>query len=121
MLRVKLAFLGALCAILISTNHATADQSECELPPGLREEIRHYQPVVDAIFQHIVSGEYAGKTWQSLLEFTDRFGPRLTGSKQLEDAIDFAVEEMIAEGLDNVHTEEAIVTHWQRGREWAEL
>ncbi|XP_053668881.1 carboxypeptidase Q-like [Anopheles marshallii] len=119
---VKVAFTSALCAILFTANgFVTADQGDCELPSGLREEIAQYQPVVDSIFQHIVSGEYAGKTWQSLLEFTDRFGPRLTGTKQLEDAIDYAVQEMIAEGLDNVHTEEAVVSHWQRGREWAEL
>ncbi|XP_052895004.1 carboxypeptidase Q-like [Anopheles moucheti] len=117
---LKVAFTSALCTLLFATN-GFVTANECELPSGLREEIAQYQPVVDSIFQHIVSGEYAGKTWQSLLEFTDRFGPRLTGTKQLEDAIDYAVQEMIAEGLDNVHTEEAIVSHWQRGREWAEL
>ncbi|XP_050069757.1 carboxypeptidase Q-like [Anopheles maculipalpis] len=119
---VKVPFLSVLCAVLFVTNgFVTVHSNGCELPPGLREEIAGYQSVVDSIFHHIVSGEYAGKTWQSLLEFTDRFGPRLTGTKQLEDAIDFAVQEMINEGLDNVHTEEAIVSNWQRGREWAEL
>uniref|UniRef100_A0A182YQ14 RRM domain-containing protein n=1 Tax=Anopheles stephensi TaxID=30069 RepID=A0A182YQ14_ANOST len=104
-----------LDVLFVTNGFAAADSNDCELPPGLREEIAQYQPVVDSIFHHIVSGEYAGKTWQSLLEFTDRFGPRLTGTKQLEDAIDFAVQEMIDEGLDNVHTEEAIVSNWQRG------
>ncbi|XP_053670993.1 carboxypeptidase Q-like [Anopheles nili] len=121
MLRMKLTFLSALCATLILVGVVTAHESKCKLPRGIRNEIRQYQPLVESIFNQIVSGEYAGKTWESLLDFTDRFGPRLTGSKQLEDAIDFAVEQMSNEGLDNVHTEEAIVSHWERGREWAQL
>ncbi|XP_058061277.1 carboxypeptidase Q-like [Anopheles bellator] len=114
---VVAVFVGVLLACL--SGPVVGD--ECQLPDDLRREIAAYQPVVDTIFERIVSGEFAGQTWHSLLDFTDRFGPRLSGSKQLEDAIDFAVQEMMADGLENVHTEEAIVPHWVRGREWAEL
>lgn len=53
----------------------------------------------------------------SLAEFTDKFGARLAGSQNLEDAIDYMVEKMKSAGLDNVHTENATVPHWERGYE----
>ncbi len=51
----------------------------------------------------------------------DRFGHRMTGSKSLEDAIDWIVAEMRRDGLENVHTEPVKVTHWVRGEESAML
>lgn len=48
---------------------------------------------------------------------TDKFGARMTGSQSLEDAIDYMVDEMKKAGLDNVHTENATVPHWERGYE----
>lgn len=52
-----------------------------------------------------------------LAELTDRFGARMTGSQSLEDAIDYMVDELKKAGLDNVHTENATVPHWERGYE----
>uniref|UniRef100_A0AAG5D153 Carboxypeptidase Q n=1 Tax=Anopheles atroparvus TaxID=41427 RepID=A0AAG5D153_ANOAO len=119
---VQVSLLIAIFAIVLPALGPVAAQDEqCELSRNLRREIQRYQPVVDSIFERIVSGEFAGKTYESLLDFTDRFGPRITGSKQLEDAIDYAVQEMINDGLENVHTEDALVPHWERGREWAQL
>lgn len=48
---------------------------------------------------------------------TDKFGSRMTGSSSLENAIDYMVDEMKKAGLDNVHTENATVPHWERGYE----
>lgn len=53
----------------------------------------------------------------SLAELTDKFGARMTGSQSLEDAIDYMVHEMQKADLDNVHTENATVPHWERGYE----
>lgn len=52
-----------------------------------------------------------------LAELTDKFGARMTGSSSLEDAIDYMVDELKKAGLDNVHTENATVPHWERGYE----
>lgn len=41
----------------------------------------------------------------------------MTGSQSLEDAIDYMVDQMNKAGLDNVHTENATVPHWERGYE----
>lgn len=45
----------------------------------------------------------------------------MSGSKNLEDAIDYTVAQMKLAGLDNVHTENASVPHWERGFESATL
>jgi carboxypeptidase Q len=59
--------------------------------------------------------------WQRLAELTDTFGNRLSGSPQLQAAIQWAVAEMKKDGLDNVHTEPAMVPHWVRGDERADI
>lgn len=53
----------------------------------------------------------------SLAKLTDKFGGRMAGSTNLENAIDYTVDRMKRAGLDNVHTENATVPHWQRGLE----
>jgi hypothetical protein len=45
-------------------------------------------------------------SWDRLAEFTDTFGPRLSGSSSLEDAITWVENQMKLDGLDNVHTED---------------
>jgi carboxypeptidase Q len=59
--------------------------------------------------------------WNRLAELTDTFGPRLSGSENLERAIEWAVAEMKEDGLDNVRAEPTMVPHWVRGRESAEI
>ena len=60
-------------------------------------------------------------TYHRLAELTDRFGPRLSGSENLERAIDWILAQMKSDGLDNVRGEPVMVPHWVRGRESAEL
>lgn len=57
--------------------------------------------------------------WNRLATLTDRFGHRHSGSKSLEDAIDWIVAEMKKQGFDNVRTEPVTVTNWVRGAESA--
>jgi carboxypeptidase Q len=59
--------------------------------------------------------------WERLAELGDTFGHRLSGSKALEDAIQWAVAEMKKDGLENVRTEPVKVPHWVRGQESAEI
>ncbi len=59
--------------------------------------------------------------WQRLALIGDTFGHRLSGSQALEDAIQWAVQEMKKDGLENVHTELAKVPHWVRGQESLEI
>jgi len=59
--------------------------------------------------------------YQRLAGLCDTFGPRLSGSTNLEAAIDWILAEMKKDGLDNVRGEEVTVPHWVRGSESAEM
>lgn len=68
-------------------------------------------------------GEATGSTfaWQRLAVLTDTIGHRLSGSAALDRAIQWALEEMKRDGLENVHTERVMVPRWVRGAESAEI
>ena len=55
--------------------------------------------------------------FERLAELCDTFGPRFTGSQNLEDAIDWILEKMEEDGLANVHGEKVKVPRWVRGKE----
>ena len=59
--------------------------------------------------------------WRRLAVLTDSIGNRLSGTPQLDRAIRWAAEEMKRDGLENVHTEKAMVPRWVRGAESAEI
>jgi carboxypeptidase Q len=68
-------------------------------------------------------GEATGDTfaWRRLAVLTDTIGHRLSGSPQLDRAIEWAVAEMKRDGLENVHTEKVMVPRWIRGNESVEI
>lgn len=55
-----------------------------------------------------------------LRHLTDNIGPRLSGSPQAQQAVDYVAAEMRALGAE-VTLEKAMVPHWVRGEERAEL
>ncbi len=59
--------------------------------------------------------------WERLALLSDTFGPRLSGSASLNDAIQWAVAQMKNDGLENVHAEPVKVPYWVRGHESAEI
>ncbi|CAO1321945.1 unnamed protein product [Diamesa serratosioi] len=98
-----------------------SEQKVCNLPDSLKKEIIGYQGIVNKITNEVLNGKFKGKTFESLAELTDTFGPRMTGSDSLEHAIDYVVDEMKKAGLENVHTENATAPHWTRGYENADM
>jgi carboxypeptidase Q len=76
--------------------------------------VDHYRQDADRIIAAATSDRFA---WNRLAELTDTFGPRLSGSKNLEQAIEWAMAEMKEDGLDNVRAEPVTVPVWVRGRE----
>jgi carboxypeptidase Q len=68
-------------------------------------------------------GEAVGSTfaWQRLALLTDSIGNRLSGSPALDRAIQWAIEEMKRDGLENVHAEPVLVPKWVRGAESADI
>jgi len=55
--------------------------------------------------------------FERLAYMTDTFGPRFSGTQNLEDAIDWIIETMKEDGLSNVVGEEVMVPRWVRGEE----
>lgn len=80
--------------------------------------VDRYRPAADRIIAAALADSAA---WNRLAELTERFGHRFSGSASLEQAIDWIMVQMKADGLDNVRGEPAMVPHWVRGRESIEL
>ncbi len=59
--------------------------------------------------------------FERLAEMCDTFGPRFSGTANLENAIDWILDEMKKDGLDNVHGEDVMVPKWTRGNEYAQM
>src|SRR6188768_966551 len=77
-----------------------------------------YRPIAQRLITTSQSSDFA---WRRLAELTDTFGNRLSGSDTLEQAIDWAVATMKADGLENVHKEPVMVPKWVRSRESLDL
>lgn len=110
----------ALSAVAIAsendlpTTSRRAPSASCNLPPQMVQEIKSYAPIANKIIKFVTSGKFKGKTWRKLAEFVDKFGSRIAGSENLENAIDFMLKGLTKEGLENVHGENAQVPHWVR-------
>jgi len=61
------------------------------------------------------------RAYERLAHLTDHIGNRLSGSQNLERAIEWAIAEMKRDGLDNVRAEKVMVPHWVRGEESLEM
>jgi carboxypeptidase Q len=61
------------------------------------------------------------RAYARLAHLTDHIGNRLSGSQNLERAIEWAITEMKRDGLDNVRAEKVMVPHWVRGEESLEM
>jgi carboxypeptidase Q len=55
--------------------------------------------------------------WNRLADWVDLHGARLSGSDQLEKALDYVLSAMQSDGFDNVHQEAVSVSKWTRGHE----
>jgi carboxypeptidase Q len=86
------------------------------LPPRVR--IDAYRERAARIIGAALTSDRA---YRRLAYLTDRIGHRLSGSSNLERAIEWALKEMRADGLDNVRAEKVMVPHWVRGAESLEL
>ena len=80
--------------------------------------LEQYREAANRIIGEAMADRFA---WNRLAELTDRFGPRLSGTPQLEAAIRWSADEMRRDGLENVRTEEVMVPRWVRGHESLEV
>ncbi|HAM73577.1 MAG TPA: carboxypeptidase [Verrucomicrobiales bacterium] len=86
--------------------------------PRLAPTLEAYAPVAARL---IAGAQESDAAYRRLAELCDTFGPRITGSTNLESAIDWVLEQLRRDGFSNVHGEPVAVPHWVRGRESLEM
>ena len=107
--------------LLLSGTGALAQDDKTSQPAPTEQtvlDLSNYQPIAAKLIRAATATDFAH---QRLAELCDTFGPRFSGTTNLEAAIDWALARMKADGLENVHSEEVMVPHWVRGRESAEM
>lgn len=85
----------------------------------IKEEIAHYGDVAKSIINLTVYGKAQNRSYERLALLVDTVGPRLSGSKNLERAIEIMQQNLKGDGLENVHLEPVKIPHWERGEESA--
>ncbi len=99
----------ALCLLLAAPRAAQAQQPDIATA---------YRAVADSLIRGATADSSA---YRRLGRLVDTFGHRLSGSASLEAAIDWILDLMKADGLENVRGEPVMVPRWVRGAESAEL
>ena len=84
----------------------------------LEQIVQRYKKDADKIISTCLKSD---ESFDRLAYVCDTFGPRLSGSRNLENAIDWILAEMASDGLENVHGEPLMVPRWVRGDESARL
>lgn len=84
-------------------------------------EVKSYQSIADQIINFSTTGSGANQSYERLATFVDKFGNRVSGSKNLENSIDYMLDVLQKDGLDNVHGEVVNITNWVRNKEYAKL
>src|SRR5258705_240978 len=77
-----------------------------------------YRAPADSLIRTAIGDSSA---YRRLGRLVDTFGSRLSGTASLEAAIDWILDAMKADGLENVRGEPVMVPRWVRGAESAEL
>uniref|UniRef100_A0A915L522 Carboxypeptidase Q n=1 Tax=Romanomermis culicivorax TaxID=13658 RepID=A0A915L522_ROMCU len=94
---------------------ASLIMAQC-LGQAVCSKIHDYQPIANQIIGYLANGSGRGQAMERLTTLTDTFGHRMVGEKSLDKAIDYLIEKMKSEGLNNVHKE---IVHnlplWVRG------
>ena len=110
---VCLSLLTPALAVAMSAATAAGQQA-----PHQAAEIASYASVANKLIDAALADTVA---FIRLGEFVDTFGSRLSGTRSLEAAIDWTLEKMKRDGLENVHGETVMVPHWVRGNESVEM
>lgn len=108
---VLFMLMTIVCA---GARQADARQASAESSPQMATWLEDHQASAQMLIDAAMADSAA---WDRLAFLTDTFGPRLSGSRNLERAIDWILEEMVTDGLANVRGEPVKVPHWMRGDE----
>ena len=113
--------LVCLCSTLFTLVSVTSADKDSYLSYQLKKEIANHQDDASKIIDFLTKGPGKHQVYNRLATFVDTYGSRIAGSANLEHAIDYMLDELNRDKLDNVHGEEVQVTHWVRGEESAQM
>src|SRR5271165_1644270 len=85
---------------------------------GTDDLTEHYRSAADRLIDAALKDTDG---YAKLAYLCDRIGNRISGSRSLEKAVAWSVEQMKRDGLANVQTLPVKVPHWIRGRESAKI
>lgn len=114
--------LGALLAAAPAAAIPSDDREPAALPDGAgtaAQVAAVASPHAAAAARLAEAALNSPQAYDRLGQLCDVFGPRLSGSAELADAIDWALAELRRDGFANVRGEPVMVPHWVRGEEWA--
>jgi carboxypeptidase Q len=114
---VRIAWVILLYACLAAPALADEREPSAVRPPQSQlpdELIRSLDRLVSAATNSAVG-------YRRLAQLCDTFGPRLSGSTNLEAAIDWTLDQLRQDGFENVRGEPVRVPHWVRGAESAAI
>ena len=115
--RITALLLVTLQLAQLSTSHP----HHSAIPHKIINQIVDHQDVANAIIDYVTKGPAKHQVFDRLAYFVDTFGNRIAGSKNLENAIDFLLQQLKDDGLESVHGENVSVPHWVRGKESAQI
>lgn len=117
----SLLCLSCLCLPSVKLASVSDADKALHMAQKLKNEIANHQDDANKIIDFLTKGQGKHQVYNRLATFVDTFGSRIAGSANLEHAIDYMLDELNSDKLDNVHGEEVNVTHWVRGMESAHM
>lgn len=104
---------------VVRGNPAKAPTQDLTKLPGVQtatqdDPLATLRKTADALMAGLTSDV---RLYPRLLQLCDRFGPRLSGTANLERAIDWILAELVRDGLSTAHGEPVMVPRWVRGTE----
>ena len=121
-MRMTKKFLLIAIIGLLTMSGAGAEPARASGPRAAQGQeasiAEQYRGAADQLIDAALNDHFA---YERLTELVDKFGPRFSGTQNLEDALDWVLEQMEEDGLDNVRGEPVMVPRWVRGQESVEL
>lgn len=110
--------LLSIAAIALSTLPIAAQMGGTPQPAVSGPITAKYQPAADKI---LAAAAKDNDAFTALTYLCDRIGNRNSGTPQLNTAVQWGADLMRKAGLENVRVQPAMVPHWVRGHESAEI
>lgn len=104
--------------MFVSALIAQPSRADAPATPGKSPIATEYRDAAKRIIDETMR---RNDSWKKMEQLCDGIGHRISGSPELERAIDWAVEAMRKDGQENCRREKVMVPKWTRGDEWAAL